>query len=419
MIDRPEVDAIVAEVEAAFEEEADFLASLIAARSPTGNEGPAAEVLLAWLEAEGFEAEAQTIPEEVRDRHPALAGEHELELRPNVFGWWRGPGGGERPLVLNGHLDVVPADESEGWTRTPFAAERSGGRVWGRGATDMKGGVVTALFAIRALRRLGFRPNRDVQIQGVIAEETGGLGTLAALECQPLPGAAVVLEPTDNLVAPVCGGNLEFRVFVEGAAVHTSVPWAGVSAAEKLWAVYGAIQAFSDRRNSEISNPFFAHLPEQAPAAVGVFQAGDYPSTVPAKGTLAGRVGLMPGDSISEVKEALAAALSGIDDPWLQAHPPQLEWIHEGFAAWETPADAEIVRAMDAGYASVNGESRLGAVTYGSDAGHFARRGVPTVLFGPGSIVDAHQVDESLAESDLRSATKVLACGLARFLGCV
>jgi acetylornithine deacetylase len=410
-------EQLMAEVRACFEEEADFLAEFLAARSPTGEEGPAAPLMARWLVANGFETETRPVRPEQRAKFPALESEADLDGRPNVYGWWRSSHPERSPLVLNGHFDVVPADESE-WSRPPYAATRAEGRIWGRGSTDMKGGVVTAMFAARALMRSGLAPERDVQIQGVMGEETGGLGTLAALDNQPRPAAAIVLEPTENVVVPACGGILQFRVRVAGRAAHTAVPWHGVDATRKLWLVGEAIREFSAEQNAAIDHPLFAHLPQAAPTGFGIFGGGEYHSTLPAQAMLAGRVGVMPGDYLQDLKDGLLAAVaaSGEGDEWLAEHPPELEWIHEGFAGWETPVDHPLVEEMVAGCEAATGDRRVAAVTYGSDAGHFAAAGVPVALFGPGSIIDAHQVDESLAEENLLEATGILALGLRRLL---
>jgi acetylornithine deacetylase len=396
-----------------------LLARLVGAESPTGAEGPAAVALAEWLDVEGLEPEVRPVEEELRDRYPALSDELGLHERPNVYGWWRSDDAGRPPLVLNGHVDVVPADPADGWTVPPFGGLRRDGRVWGRGTSDMKGGIVAALFAVRALRRAGIRPRHDVQIQGVMGEETGGLGTLSAIATEPRPFGAIVLEPTDCVVAAACGGNLQFRIAVDGIAAHTAVPWCGISAAEKLWVVYQALQDFTDRRNAGIDHPLFRALPMPVPTGIGTFRAGRWHSTLPEHAELAGRVGLLPGESLDTVRAALLEAVAATEqqDPWLGEHPPRLEWIHEGFAAWETQLDDPVVTALDAACVAATGERRLGAVTYGSDAGHFAQAGVPTVLFGPGVIEDAHRVDESIAEEQLLRATEILALALAGLVG--
>jgi len=417
-------DAVLAELARAREEMLDFLAAAVRLPSVTGEEGVAAPLFHDWFEANGFEAETKPVPAALRDRYPAMAHEQNLERRPNVFGWWRGEGAGGAtdggaPLVLNGHIDVVPANEPERWRHDPWGGVRADGRVWGRGSADMKGGIVAAMFAVRALRDAGARLARDVQVQCVMAEETGGLGTLAALESEPRPAAAIVLEPTDCVVAPACGGIVQFTISVEGVAAHTAVSWAGVSAMEKLWHVYTALREAVRERNERISHPLFDALPAKAPFGIGTFSAGEWRSTIPAQAEMSGRVGVMPGESIAEVRMLIEQIVARAceDDEWLREHPARVEWIHEGFPAWETPGDDPLVRAFDDGFRAVAGAGGLGAVTYGSDAGHFARAGVPTLLFGPGRIYEAHMHDEHVEERQMEQAARVVALSLLRYEG--
>lgn len=419
--DQPELDEAVLKVLAAAREELlDFAAAVVRIPSLTGEEGAAATSFANWFERNGFEVETKAVAEKLRDRYPALQHEDDLEHRPNVFGWWRSGDQVEAragPLVLNGHIDVVPAGDNELWRHDPFGGVRENGRLWGRGAADMKGGVVAAMFAVRALRDAGVQLTCDIQMQCVMAEETGGLGTLSALETEPRPVAAIVLEPTDCVVAPACGGIVQFTIAVEGLAVHTAVSWAGVSAMEKLWQVYSALVAFACERNRRLAHPLFEALPTQAPFGIGTFSAGEWRSTIPDRAEMSGRVGVMPGESIADIRELILATVAQAceEDDWLREHPATISWIHEGFPAWETPERAEVVRALDDGFAAVTGEHRLGAVTYGSDAGHFARAAVPTVLFGPGRIEQAHLKDEYIEESQLVLAAEVLALSLLRY----
>lgn len=418
MNSREQIRAVLEEIESSADEMLGCLSDLVAAESVTGEEGPAAEALADWYRRCELETEFDLVDPAFRDRFPAFSREVDLESRPNVYGWWRSGDSDRPPLVLNGHTDVVPALDRESWTDPPFGGVRRDGRIWGRGTTDMKGGLVAALFAVRALRRVGVQPTRDVQLQGVIAEETGGLGALWALETQPRPAAVIVLEPTRSVVAPACAGNQQFRVTVSGARAHTSVPWQGVSAAEKLWVVYRALDDFTRKRNAEISHPLFAHLPMAAPSAVGIFRAGEHVSMIPDSGELAGRYGVMPGESLEEVQGRLVAAIeaAAAADEWLSQHPPEIEWLSEGFPAWETASDHDLVRALAEGSREATGAEAVEAFTYASDAGHFAAVGVPALLLGPGQIEDAHRVDESVAEEQMLLTTRTLGAGLVTYL---
>jgi acetylornithine deacetylase len=291
-----EMDATVLRLldEAADELAAD-VAATVRARSVNGDEGTGAAIFADWFERNGFDVERKTVDPVFRDQFPLLANEGNLERRPNVFGWWRGPSPRLPPLVLNGHYDVVPAGDPSEWRHAPFGGERAGGRIYGRGATDMKGPLVAGMFALRALRDAGVELPFNVQVQCVMGEESGGLGTLAAIASEPRPGAAVVLEPTEFIVAPGCGGLIQFRIGVEGRAIHTASPWRGVSALDKLIILYENLRELAARRNAELSHPLFDRLPMKAPFAVGTFHAGKWRATVPDSAVMEGRIGLLPG----------------------------------------------------------------------------------------------------------------------------
>ena len=122
--------------------------------------------------------------------------------RPNVTGVVRGTGGG-RSLILNGHIDTVTIEPAKEWTRDPFGAEIVDGAMYGRGTSDMKGGVMAALMALTYLAETGKRPRGDVIFQCVVNEEHAGNGTLDLVVRGQRADAAIVLEPTSNTIATV------------------------------------------------------------------------------------------------------------------------------------------------------------------------------------------------------------------------
>lgn len=413
-----EIDASVLRLlDDAADELADYVAATVRAESVNGDEGAGAAVFAEWFEHNGFAAETKTVDDAFRDQFPLLANERNLERRPNVFGRWRAAVAELPPLVLNGHYDVIPAGDPAEWQHPPFGGERTGGRIYGRGATDMKGPLVAGMFALRALRDAGVQLPFDVQVQCVMGEESGGLGTLAAIASEPRPGAAVVLEPTEFVVAPGCGGLIQFTISVEGRAIHTAAPWRGISALDKLILVYERLRELAARRNAELSHPLFDELPMKAPFAVGTFHAGEWRATVPDSAVMEGRIGLLPGEERAAVRTLVenAVAEAAAADDWLVAHPPQVHWINEGFPAWETPVEHPIVQAFVAGYQAADKPAPVSAVTFGTDAAHFAAVGVPTLIFGPGSIVDAHQIDESIDETELLLGAKIVALSILRY----
>jgi acetylornithine deacetylase len=325
-------------------------------------------------------------------------------------------GTSEAPRVLSTHQDVVSPGAPESWSHDPWGGERGDGRIWGRGSADMKGSIGAALFALRALKTSGLRPASDVELQCVVGEENGGLGTLSALETEPRPAAALVLEPTVLVPLAACSGCVHFTVTVDGRAAHGATPWVGVSALDKLILVYTALKELAERRRGEQDHALFSEVPDAAPLSMGVARAGEWRSSVPDRATMIGRFGVMPDEPIAHGREQIAAAVreAAARDEWLAAHPPHVSWDNAGFPGWETAAEAPIVQTLAGALESVTGQAALGAATYGSDAGHFASNGIPVVLFGPGRIGDAHSPNESVTEEEILTCAKTLALAIAR-----
>ena len=149
--------------------------------------------------------------------------------RDDVVGRLAGAGGG-RSLILNGHVDVVPAGDASAWPHDPWGGELDGDRLWGRGACDMKGGIACGIVALRALQELGVRLAGDVVFQSVVDEETGGPGTRAALARGHVADAAIVLEPTAREIVTVEGGLEWVRVVVRGRTGHSAIRYRSVHA---------------------------------------------------------------------------------------------------------------------------------------------------------------------------------------------
>jgi acetylornithine deacetylase len=414
----PRERGLIDRIDAAAEELLEFIAGSVRVPSVTGDETLFGERVSAWLTDHGFETYTRHIDPALKDREGGFGAEVDLERRPNVFGWLRSPhSNGRPPLVISTHQDVVtPGDESS-WSHDPWGGERLNGYIWGRGSTDMKASIGAALFALRAVANSDIEPMCDVELQCVVAEESGGLGTLSALDTEPTPAAAIVLEPSECVPCPACSGCVHFTVRLEGRAAHAATPWMGVSAIDKLVVVYQALAAEQARRRAGQSHPLFAHLPDGAPFSMGVFRAGEWRSSVAERAEMIGRFGVMPGESIDDGRASIERAVrdAAEADEWLREHPPIVSWDNAGFAAWETDTSEPVVITLAGAAAAVTGTQSLAGVTYGSDAGHFANRGVPVVIFGPGRITDAHARDETVEETQVIACAKALALTIARF----
>src|SRR5215207_5783045 len=172
--------------------------------------------------------------------------------RPDLIGRLQGHGGEKaRSLILNGHIDVVPAGDPAAWIHQPFAAEIAEGKIWGRGAVDMKGGVAAMIAAVEAIQRAGIRLQGDVLIESVVDEETGGPGTTQTIEHGYRADAAIVVEPTDLQILPVEGGLEWLRVVVRGRSGHSAYRYrtvhaggrgTAVNAIEKTAKILAAVQ---------------------------------------------------------------------------------------------------------------------------------------------------------------------------------
>lgn len=394
----------------------ELTAQLISVPSVTGDEGLITPLLVDVLEKAGLSPEVDHVTEEFRDAHPNFADELQLSSRPNVYGWYRSRSRTVAlPVVINGHVDVVPAGELDRWTVPPFSGDRRDGKIWGRGAADMKGPIAAGLIALKALQTCDIDLPFDVQIQLVIGEETGGIGSLFAIQTQPRPQAVIVLEPSENKVVAAGGGSVQFTVSAVGRASHGCIPWTGISAIQGLVDCYIGLKEFAKSRNEKLYHPLFANFPEPAPYSIGTFDAGSWRITVSESGNFSGRIGILPGESRDDIRRQLAEEIETFrtQDEFKKDADLSISWPNPGFAPWQTDLEGPLVSAMRSAAATI-GDGAVVAVTYGSDAGHFAEHGIPVVIFGPGSIVAAHMTDEYIAEADLHQAAAVLAVALIR-----
>ncbi|MDG4898386.1 M20 family metallopeptidase [Mesorhizobium sp. WSM4976] len=389
---------------------------LVRIPSVTGNEGELAKLIAEWLSRNEFEFELSVVPEEFRRKFPDFSEERDLVARPNLYARLKAPGDSKYPpVVLNGHLDVVPVGDPARWRFAPFSGVRSDGSIWGRGAADMKGPIAAGLMAILALKECSAALSNDIEFQLVIGEETGGLGTIFALSDRPRPGAAIVLEPSQGRIVTAGAGSVQFTVRASGKAAHGCAPWEGRSALAMLLKCLGRLEAYAARRNASLSHPLFAAFPQQAPLNIGTFSAGEWRATVPESGQFSGRMGILPGEEITsirrEIEEEVARCRSDLK---VEAHELSIDWPNVGFPAWATPHDAELIEALQSAARTLDSPGEPCGVMFGSDAGHFASLGIPVAIYGPGEIAKAHMVDEHVPERAVVDASKTLAIALAR-----
>lgn len=407
------VEAIRASVRERRDEMVDLLSRALQQPTISGDERLLEPLFTEWFAERGWPLERQVMSETEIGRTPRGLAEPRMDERANLTGWYGAPRGREL-VTVNAHYDVVPIIDPEDWTVEPFGGLRRDGAVFGRGAVDNKGGCVAALYALQALHDAGVELDVDVAVELISGEETTGLGTAASLEIRPDRLATIVMEPTENAVVPANSGVLFFTIQVTGKAVHTSVPWRGADALHKLTRIYDALQELGSRRAAEQRHPLMERWPTSVPLVIGQLSGGSWRAAVPAHATMSGRIGVLPGEDLEDVRQALLAAVAEVTeaDEWLRENPPTVRWDNDGLPGWELTQPNPLVEAMAAAQRTVRGTDAVYGITAGCDAGMVHRAGIPVVVFGPGDIARAHSADEHILETELLEATEILAIAL-------
>jgi acetylornithine deacetylase/succinyl-diaminopimelate desuccinylase family protein len=344
--------------------------------------------------------------------------------------------GGGRSLLINGHVDVAATAPGEAWTAPPFVPVRRDGRIYGRGAADMKGGIAAALVALEAVLAVLGRPQGDVVVQAVTGEEMGEAGTRVALEHTPRTEFALVPEPTAREVSLGQGGVITGWITIQSPQVfhdavrrrmlHAGGGVLGASAIEKMMVLLHALQALERHWAVLKSHPRF--LPGTTTINPAVIEGGRHPAFVADRCALWVTVHFYPGETAEdvtrEIERTVLAAASA--DPWLRDHPPAFRWggrsmiedRGEVFPAFETdpghPGAALLAQAHEEVYGSPPVLSMSPSVC---DAGWLAAHGIPAVIYGPGRWEQAHAIDEYVTTEDLLACARVYARLIAAWCG--
>lgn len=344
--------------------------------------------------------------------------------RPNLVGVRTGSGGGNaRSLMLHGHIDTVDNGDPALWTRN-LLGEVADGRVYGRGAADMKGGIATHLAALDALDAAGVTLAGDLMLASSVGEENGGLGALSTMLRGHRADAAIITEPTDLSVVIAQGGSLVFRITVTGKSAHGANRNQGVSAIEKFYPIFHDLLAWEAERNATLSHPLYDQLENKFPISVGLVRAGTWASTVPEVLVAEGRLGFLPGETIEAMQAQAEARIAAVanGDPWLRDHPPLVEWFGGQFASCEISSEEPIAQTVAAAHRIVTGhDAGFKGITAGLDMRLLMNiGGIPTATYGAGHTDNVHCADEWVSIDDLLVAVETIAvaavewCGLAQ-----
>lgn len=350
----------------------------------------------------------------------------------------------ERSLILCGHVDVVPVGERGRWSVEPFGGEIRDGRLYGRGAIDMKGGLAACVIAARAIRAAGVTLDGRLSLHAVVDEEAGGFGAMAAVARGRLARAALVAEPTWGDVLPAEGGLEWARVTIRGRAAHSAWRYneifpqrdepgrlePGVNAIELAMRFVEALRHYEAGRCRAACHPLLP--PGMNTINVGVIRGGaglgpdglpivmTNPAIIPDVAVLDLDMKFLPQETSAHYRRDFEAFVHHFaqTDAWLRAHPPEVLWGLGGlhFPPLDTRVDHPLVRSLVDRKGRTGKPAAIRGFTAVCDAAHYAGAGVDGVIFGP-SGDGFHGEDEYVDIASLVETAQVIAAAAIDWCG--
>ena len=399
-----------------------LLQRLVAEPSLLGHEDSAQALMATEFAALGLEVREFEINEDKLRGHPGYSPSIiSYQGRRNVVGLHRptGPVRG-RSLILNGHIDVVPVGAERLWSHPPFAPHIEGDRLYGRGAADMKAGIVAYTMAMRVLRQMGYEPAAAVTLQSVIEEECTGNGALACLLEGYVADAALIPEPGQDVLSAQLG-VMWLTLDVYGVPVHAAVAHTGIGAIEFAQYLVGQLRELEAKWNRpEHRHSMYCQHEHPVNFNLGRIEGGEWSSSVSTHCRVDLRLGFYPGVTPAEVRaevEALIRAAQG-------AHPQRasvtVEVSYHGFQAQGLVVDLQqpALRALMQAHEDIAGNPcATRASTATTDVRFFHLYGhIPCTCYGPAG-ERIHGIDEWVSLASLHQVTAVLALFIARWCG--
>jgi acetylornithine deacetylase/succinyl-diaminopimelate desuccinylase family protein len=362
--------------------------------------------------------------------------------RPNVVG--RLDGGSDRSLVINGHIDVVPAGDLADWETGPFEAAVRGGRIYGRGTYDMKAGLGAAIGAVQALSACGVPLAGRLDVHSVVDEEAGGFGTRALIDDGHSGSAVIVAEPTQNDIM-LCQPGLEWvRVTLRGLSAHAGWryndiypqrdapdrPRPGVNAAELaarfITAVGHLERSWGMRKSHPLLPPGITTIsPGVVHVGVGMGEDGlpvsvTNPATTPDVATVDFDLKYLPTETSAAIRREFEEFVHhwAMQDPWLREHPPRVQWELHGlhFPEFDTPPEHPLVASIVRQSTRLGLPGRITGFPAVCDGAFYRAAGADPIIFGPRG-ADAHGPDEWVDIDSIVDVAKVMAVAAVEYCG--
>ncbi len=421
-MDQGLTEKILAAVDANFDRQVDFTAELVRYPSLREQEHTAQDFMARAFAAEGLDVDRWKIEiDQIRHLRGFSPVSVSYDNAFNVVGAHRAASPQGKRLILNGHIDVVPEGDHGMWSHPPFDPWQEGGWLHGRGAGDMKAGLVACLFAYKGLADAGFRPASDVFIQSVVEEECTGNGALACLQRGYHADAAIIPEPSGGCLLRAQTGTIWMRVTVRGLPAHAAYAEKGNNAIKAAMRLIGALEELEEQWNGEKDDhPHFGHLPHPINFNFGKIIGGEYPASVPAVCTFDLRAAIYADDDILARRDELEACIQAFAerDPFMKDMPPEIDY-HGFMAEGYTLRDDEEPRAvLEACHRKTHGGALDERTMTGTtDARFFGLYdNTPGLVYGP-KAKNIHGFDEGVELESVRRVTQTIALFMAEWCG--
>ena len=387
-----------------------------------GNEGAIQEWLSKQLGEWGFETRLTEPNNEMISSMPDYNPGHNYEGRPNLIALSKGSGKG-RSIILNGHIDTVPLDNIDLWNHHPLSGTNEGGKIYGRGACDMKAGVAAMILAVKYIKDCKMEHKGDILIESVVDEEGGGNGTLACIAEGYTADAAIVTEPTGLKMFCASRGVFLLEVKVTGKPSHACFKWYGVNAIEKAYKIADGLKELETRWLAVRKNPL---LPSPT-ITLGQIEGGISAATVPSNCIMRFDIKYLPyeidadgikievnaNDIKEEVIECIKTTCQG--DQWLKDNPVELNW-YLSVMPHSIDINNPLVNVVSDACDTVIGKHVISGLPSGADARHLQNNGgIPTIIFGPGNMKNAHSINEYVEIDEYMKSIQVLAQAILKW----
>jgi acetylornithine deacetylase/succinyl-diaminopimelate desuccinylase family protein len=320
-------------------------------------------------------------------------------------------GRGGRTLIFNGHLDVVPAGDRSQWKYPPFQGKLSKGRIYGRGASDMKSGIASFIHALSTLERSKINPRQGAAVLHLVSDEEShghqGMGFLT--QKGGIRGdAALVGEPTDLQPVIAQKGALWLRIATLGKSAHGSRPHMGVNAVEKMMKLMERLSSIPlERRHPLLGKPTLS---------IGTIRGGTKINIVPDRCEIEVDRRMLPGEKRGEVFREMRGVLNSLQsqDPFFQYQMEEIDFAEPS----EVDPEEEIIKIGVGAIQNVTGKKPLLRASSGfTDARFYINQcHIPTLIFGPGGMDQAHATGESVEVDALVHAAHIYALIIVSYL---